>query len=97
MNELVHGQWFEDKFHDPVYSERLFHQVKALDPQPTLMLNEFHVVAEGDVTDVSALCFVNLMGKTREKGEKMKKVTKTRKMLIMMMPMMMIMKTANWL
>ena len=97
MNELVHEQWFEDKFHDPVYSERLFHQVKALDPQPTLMLNEFHVVAEGDVTDVSALCFVNLMGKTREKGEKMKKVTKTRKMLIMMMPMMMIMKTANWL
>ena len=67
MNELVHGQWFEDKFLDPVYSERLYHQVKALDPVPTLMLNEFHVVAEGDVTDVSTLRFVDQLKEGRKK------------------------------
>ena len=53
MNELVHGQWFEEKFNDPQFTQRMFDQVKALDPHPTLMLNDFHVVAESDCTDVS--------------------------------------------
>ena len=54
MNELVHGQWFEEQFHDPSYSEKLFTQVHQLDPDPVLMLNDFGVIARPEITDVSA-------------------------------------------
>ena len=57
MNELVHGQWFEEQFHDPSYSEKLFTQVHQLDPDPVLMLNDFGVIARPEITDVSA-CIV---------------------------------------
>ena len=53
MNELVHGQWFEEQFDDPSYSEKLFTQVHQLDPDPVLMLNDFRVIARSQITDVS--------------------------------------------
>ena len=57
MNELEHGQWFEEQFHDPDYSEHLFTRVHQLDPHPLLMLNDFSVIARPEITDVS-VCFV---------------------------------------
>ena len=53
MNELEHGQWFEEQFHDPDYSEHLFTRVHQLDPRPLLMLNDFSVIARAEITDVS--------------------------------------------
>ncbi|XP_070177546.1 anti-sigma-I factor RsgI6-like isoform X1 [Littorina saxatilis] len=51
INELVHGQWFEEQFHDPDYSQDIFRQVKLLDPKPLLMLNDFNVVARPEIAD----------------------------------------------
>ncbi|XP_076443326.1 uncharacterized protein LOC143281915 [Babylonia areolata] len=51
MNELLHGQWFEETFKDPLFTQRLFRQLKGLDPRPTLMLNDFRAVCMPDITD----------------------------------------------
>ncbi|KAK7116827.1 anti-sigma-I factor RsgI6-like [Littorina saxatilis] len=51
MNELVHGQWFEEQFHNPDYSQDVYRQVKQLDPKPLLMLNDFNVVARPEIAD----------------------------------------------
>ncbi|KAL8563090.1 hypothetical protein ACOMHN_066413 [Nucella lapillus] len=51
MNELLHGQWFEEKFQDPHYSQQLYKQVKQLSPNTTVFLNDYHVVSMCDGTD----------------------------------------------
>ena len=49
-NELVHGRFFEQKTGDPHYTQHMFEAVHQADPTPTLFLNEYNVVAQGEVT-----------------------------------------------
>ncbi|KAK7444113.1 hypothetical protein BaRGS_00040429 [Batillaria attramentaria] len=51
MNEMEHGQWFEEQFHDPNYSEHLYREVHQLDPKPLLMLNDYAVIGRPEITD----------------------------------------------
>lgn len=53
VNELLHGQWFEDRMGDPLYSEHLYREVHNLDPYPQLFLNDYSVAARAEATDVS--------------------------------------------
>ncbi|XP_067664849.1 uncharacterized protein [Haliotis asinina] len=50
-NELLHGQLYEEKTGDPLYSEKIYDMVHKADPVPTLFLNDYDVVAVGAVTD----------------------------------------------
>ena len=52
MNELLHGQWFEEKTGDPLYSESLYEEVNRLDSKPKLLLNDYSVIAGPEVADV---------------------------------------------
>ncbi|PVD19724.1 hypothetical protein C0Q70_20215 [Pomacea canaliculata] len=51
VNELLHGQWFEDRMGDPLYSEHLYREVHNLDPYPQLFLNDYSVAARAEATD----------------------------------------------
>ncbi|XP_064600226.1 uncharacterized protein LOC135466592 isoform X2 [Liolophura sinensis] len=50
-NEMLHGNYFEDTFHDPDYSKKVFRTVHQLDPNVTLFLNDFSVVSSGGSTN----------------------------------------------
>ena len=52
-NENLHGQWFQDKLHDPSYNVQMFQIAHHADPAMKLFLNEYSVVASGGLTNVS--------------------------------------------
>ena len=52
-NENLHGQWFQDKLHDPSYNVQVFRIAHDADPTMKLFLNEYSVVASGGSTNVS--------------------------------------------
>ena len=52
-NENLHGQWFQDKLHDPSYNVQVFRIAHDADPTMKLFLNEYDVVAGGGSTNVS--------------------------------------------
>ena len=53
-NENLHGQWYQDRLHDPDYNVELFRIAHRADSRVKLFLNEYSVVAGGSETDVSA-------------------------------------------
>ncbi|XP_064600826.1 uncharacterized protein LOC135467003 [Liolophura sinensis] len=50
-NELLHGQYYENKFHDLDYSKKIFRLVHQYDPDVKLFLNDYDVVAGGGHTE----------------------------------------------
>lgn len=54
-NEMLHGDYFENTFHDADYSKKVFKTVHQLDPSVTLFLNDFNVVASAGSTNVCIL------------------------------------------
>nr|KAG5712880.1 hypothetical protein BaRGS_007477 [Batillaria attramentaria] len=42
-NENLHGQWFQDRLHDPDYNLEIFHITHNADPNVKLFLNDFGV------------------------------------------------------
>ena len=51
-NENLHGQWFQDRLHDPDYNLELFRIAHRADPGIKLFLNDFNVVSTGYYTQV---------------------------------------------
>ncbi|KAK7104507.1 hypothetical protein V1264_019210 [Littorina saxatilis] len=49
-NEILHFQWYQDRFHDPDYNLELFRLAHQIDPHVKLFLNDFDVVVRGDAT-----------------------------------------------
>ncbi|XP_076444221.1 uncharacterized protein LOC143282460 isoform X2 [Babylonia areolata] len=49
-NENLHGQWFQDTLHDPHYNLDIFRMAHHADPSVKLFLNDFNVVASGQMT-----------------------------------------------
>ncbi|XP_035826333.1 endo-1,4-beta-xylanase 3 [Aplysia californica] len=49
-NELLHGYFYEEHSGNPLYSEHMFREIHAADPNPTLFLNEYNVVKSGEMT-----------------------------------------------
>ena len=54
-NENLHGQWYQDRLHDPDYNLELFRIAHQADPNVKLFLNDYSVVAGGAETNVSAV------------------------------------------
>ena len=52
-NENLHGQWYQDRLHDPSYNLELFREAHHADPHVKLFLNDYNVVAAGASTNVS--------------------------------------------
>ncbi|XP_064602928.1 anti-sigma-I factor RsgI6-like [Liolophura sinensis] len=50
-NELLHGQYYENKFHDPDYTKKIFRLVHQYDPDVKLFLNDYNVVSGGGYTE----------------------------------------------
>ena len=51
-NENLHGQWYQDRLHDPDYNLELFRIAHHADPNVKLFLNDYSVVAYGSSTSV---------------------------------------------
>ncbi|PVD26633.1 hypothetical protein C0Q70_14311 [Pomacea canaliculata] len=50
-NELLHGQWYENRLHDPNFTINLFRDVHKAAPNVKLFLNDYNVVANSYSTD----------------------------------------------
>nr|KAG5692762.1 hypothetical protein BaRGS_009378 [Batillaria attramentaria] len=50
-NENLHGQWYQDRLHDPDYNLELFRIAHHADPNVKLFLNDYSVVASGSFTE----------------------------------------------
>nr|KAG5689400.1 hypothetical protein BaRGS_017918 [Batillaria attramentaria] len=46
-NEILHGQWFQDRLNDPDYNLETFRIAHSADPSMKLFLNDFNVVSAG--------------------------------------------------
>ncbi|GFR61195.1 endo-1,4-beta-xylanase [Elysia marginata] len=49
-NELLHGNYYEEKTNDPDFTKQMFQKVHAEDPTPKLFLNDYGAVAKGSST-----------------------------------------------